>query len=872
MKKLLLKSMLLLCALIVGSQCGWADTATITFKSQASGTSDGSTAYTTSNFVSNGIASSDAAFGTITCSATSKCYSGKTGYGMKAGASSNAGSFTITFSTALTNVSKITLNRASYAADKSTTITVKNGNTTLGSANTPANTDFSDMDITNLSIASLSSLTVQTGKYCYIKSITITYTGNTTVQTPTFSPVAGTYTSAQDITISCGTVGATIHYTVDGTKPTSESTTYESAINVAESKTIKAIAVKDGMIDSEIATATYTILSQKTITQARAQATGAVWTRGVVTSVSGKTAYIQDANAAIAVYNSAANLTVEKGDDVTVVGTLNTSHGLLRIESPEITVNSQGNAVSSAVKTIAEINIDNYADKALQGMLVKIENADVTVIDGVTVTIAQATNTLNVYGIAYGDVKVGDKITLVGNVGNYDAVQLVHPTDIVFENPTITLNKNSFSFDETGGDESITVTYNKMNATTLDILTYESNGTTPATYDWLTTNFNASNNVEFSVAANTGSARTAYFKIYGKGNDNSDIYSELITVTQAAYTTPATLPFAWAGGHINAFKALDGVTINGIDNEYGDSHDPYFMKLDNTGDYILIKTNGQPGKVAIGVKMIGGSNTSKIKVQESTNGIEFTDVETLTISGAQSSTHTLYTTKAFATTTRVIKLLFTKGSNVGVGPISIALPEPSTPDVDDDAHTVTLTTTANMAGWRTFAPIKANQNYTVDGTTKVYYASATAGGKVTLAEIAEGVPANTPVILHQTSGTTITLTETATSITAPGSNLLQVSTAGQNLGTVYRLGFKSTHGIGFYTYTTNSAPAGIIYLSSINAAREFLDFDFDDNETTGVNEVKSPNVAGEFFDLSGRKVVQPTKGLYIVNGKKVVIK
>ena len=178
-RQLLMKTMLLLLfALVVGTGSMWAETATITFSSQTSGTSDSGTAYTTSTFVSSGIASSSAAFGTITCTATAKCYSGKTGYGMKTGASSNAGSFTLAFSTPLTNVSQITLNRTSYASNKTTTITVKNGSTTLGSANTPASTDFSDMDITNLSINSLSGLTVQTGRYCYIKSITITYSSS----------------------------------------------------------------------------------------------------------------------------------------------------------------------------------------------------------------------------------------------------------------------------------------------------------------------------------------------------------------------------------------------------------------------------------------------------------------------------------------------------------------------------------------------------------------------------------------------------------------------------------------------------------------------------------------------------------------------
>ncbi|MCR5687017.1 MAG: chitobiase/beta-hexosaminidase C-terminal domain-containing protein, partial [Lachnospiraceae bacterium] len=79
------------------------------------------------------------------------------------------------------------------------------------------------------------------------------------VATPTFTPVAGTYTGAQNVTISCGTTGATIHYTTDGNTPTASSPSYSIPIPVSETATIKAIAVKTGMTDSETAEATYTI-------------------------------------------------------------------------------------------------------------------------------------------------------------------------------------------------------------------------------------------------------------------------------------------------------------------------------------------------------------------------------------------------------------------------------------------------------------------------------------------------------------------------------------------------------------------------------------------------------------------------------------
>ena len=73
--------------------------------------------------------------------------------------------------------------------------------------------------------------------------------------------------------------------------------------------------------------------------------------------------------------------------------------------------------------------------------------------------------------------------------------------------------------------------------------------------------------------------------------------------------------------------------------------------------------------------------------------------------------------------------------------------------------------------------------------------------------------------------------------------------------------------IGSGTVATNKA-----YLHLDSAPARALDIVFDD-ETTGIKENNRETIANnQFFDLSGRKVAQPTKGLYIVNGKKVVIK
>lgn len=104
------------------------------------------------------------------------------------------------------------------------------------------------------------------------------------VATPTFNPTEGTYTTAQNVSISCATEGATIYYTTDGSDPTSSSTQYSTAIPISTTTTVKAIAMKDNVY-SDIATATYTIGRTDKLDRAFTGVTGTYYTNW-----SGKTA------------------------------------------------------------------------------------------------------------------------------------------------------------------------------------------------------------------------------------------------------------------------------------------------------------------------------------------------------------------------------------------------------------------------------------------------------------------------------------------------------------------------------------------------------------------------------------------------------
>lgn len=102
-----------------------------------------------------------------------------------------------------------------------------------------------------------------------------------------------------------------------------------------------------------------------------------------------------------------------------------------------------------------------------------------------------------------------------------------------------------------------------------------------------------------------------------------------------------------------------------------------------------------------------------------------------------------------------------------------------------------------------------------------------------------------------------------------------------DLGTVtdtyYVLGNKNGH-FGFHKYTGTNMPANKAYLrisGDGDALAPTLDINLIDSETTGISEIaksQEPKANGQYFDLQGRKVANPTKGLYIVNGKKLIVK
>lgn len=182
---------------------------------------------------------------------------------------------------------------------------------------------------------------------------------------------------------------------------------------------------------------------------------------------------------------------------------------------------------------------------------------------------------------------------------------------------------------------------------------------------------------------------------------------------------------------------------------------------------------------------------------------------------------------------------------------------------------VSVPVSVSAAGWATYCSSNALDFTGVTALTA--YTASKDGDVVKFNKVTGKVPANTGLLVRgETANVPVCASAEAVL------NLLVGVTAETTMdaGTVFVL-MKGSKGIGFYKNTNAfTLRANSAYLRAEDVegstARAFIALD---DETTGIADVKAVKEDAEgMFDLQGRKIAKPTKGLYIVNGKKVVVK
>ncbi len=591
--------------------------------------------------------------------------------------------------------------------------------------------------------------------------------------------------------------------------------------------------------------------------------------------------------------------------------------------------------------TITSVAVNTSGASSISGTVaVSVDGNDFECDSKTTASLTSSATSYTFTGSASGNIVISWKQTSSKAI-YVKSITVTYSTGSSSD-PSISLGTTTVNAPETAvSTTSIEVTYNNLTNYDADVIFYESDGTTAATYDhsWLTAEINATtNNLDYSIAANTGAARTAYLRVYAVG-DEGDAESSLITITQAAksvaaptfdpeggsymqgtnitissagntiyytlttdgstpgnptnasteYTAPivlgsgttkikaiaydtygnassvvtrtytgialASLPFSWTGTS-SAGKAQlaeeTGVVVN-LGNDYAASNAPYRLKFDDAGKNVIIYTNEKPENVYFTAKLFNAASTgSKIKVQGSADGITFDDIEEFTIKGSANETFEFTTSNAFAATHRAVKLtMSSKDQNVGVGTICVSC-IPLKP-----AKTYTTLTSAYALDFTGLAGLEA------------YIATSVSAGSVQLTQVNK-VPANTGLVLKATtpgSAVNVPVFDGTGADDVSANKMAGSATA--TTAVAADAGYILKDGV-FQPSSGGDLPAGKAYLNiAVSAPTLTLDF----GGTTGIKSVDNGQVTVDsYYNLAGQRVAQPTKGLYIVNGKTVILK
>jgi hypothetical protein len=167
-----------------------------------------------------------------------------------------------------------------------------------------------------------------------------------------------------------------------------------------------------------------------------------------------------------------------------------------------------------------------------------------------------------------------------------------------------------------------------------------------------------------------------------------------------------------------------------------------------------------------------------------------------------------------------------------------------------------------------YASFYSPVDLTIPGDAGVKVYTGTVNGEwLTLNEVTGTLPANTGVILKGTAGQTVNFPILST--TTPAESALTGTVAAQpaNANGVLVLG-KSNNVWGIYNY--EGTLGGFKAYMPKTAGVKGFSFRFGD--TDAIQSISDELSRSEIYDISGRRVTKPTQGLYIVNGKKVVIK
>lgn len=717
-------------------------------------------------------------------------------------------------------ITKVTA-KSSSGVSANVTVGVYNGTTSVVKAVKWAKSTSYDYDIPDAYQSSVLRLQVANSYNAQIVSITITTEtigeggGETVVDVaePTFTPASGTtFEDELDITIVAED-GLTVHCSTDN----KESYTVGNAVKIAESTTIYAYTEDADGNQSDVVSATYTKIEPKTIAEVIAAGVGNAMTRGTVVATYSRGFLLGDGTGYILVYQG-SDKGIVAGEVVTVSGATSEYGGLLQFgTSPVVEKTGTAKVEHPNVTTMDAAAMDAYLAKP-------------------SVQYVEYTGTLSVdTEKGYYNVAIDGAKTAVGSI-SYPKAGIVEAED---------------------GDVV------KVTGYTIGV----SNSSGSPKYV---------NTMAVSVEVVEGGATDP------EEPETPEIPEEPETpglVTAPCYVKVTSAPADWSGKYLivyedgadaYVFKALEAAN-NYVDATIENGVILATEELNSVAVELAPMNGGYSVKTSAGY-ISGAKDKNKLDFNATTaqlNSVEFVDGEGVKITSNTSVFR-------FNSAKDNLRFRYFKSSTFeSQKPIQLY-------KYTEPAASQSYTLSVSAAGWATLyldfnAEIPAFEGE--DAGAYIVKASGINDGYITLTPVTGVLPANTGIIVKAAENDYNFVASTGAAADVTG-NLLSGTTKDTVIeSAVYVLGIKDGV-VGLYTATTNGYAEGT-FLNNANkaylpktAGMSAASYSFRFGEgTTAIENVEVENEVKTIYDLTGRRVEEVTApGIYIINGKKVLVK
>lgn len=469
---------------------------------------------------------------------------------------------------------------------------------------------------------------------------------------------------------------------------------------------------------------------------------------------------------------------------------------------------------------------------------------------------------------------------------------------------SIEINETSISISADGENRTVGFDYSNFGGSTIptfEVRFYEADGTTDATYDWISSKITDNSKVDLFVSANTGDARTAYFKVYGVNGAKSAL-SDLVTISQAAQGVVTSTKYAKVTSNSDIEDGKNYILV------YEDENDPVVF----TGEISTTSTKygltASTTYTASNEVDISGLDVTPIVINAGTAGyilkvgenyLSWASGNSLTVSGneyewtidvengeAKSAISSAQASDRF--------LQYNSGANptrfacyTSAQKYVALYKEVSTPTPTEE-----ITVNVSAVGYSTL--YYSNKSLKIPASSSVRAYTMTFDEATS--KLSEGdqfgpgdvIPADVAVVLeesnHEAASVQMQVVNDPEYLPLYTNYLygydedtaIQKAFANSDNYKFYVLSRGSQSGkIGFFWYGDQGGPfvtaahKAFLALPS-SAASNIRGFEFDGNATAIQSVENNAKVDGKIYDLQGRRVQNAGKGLYIINGKKVI--